>query len=557
MAFNPKDYKDDFLFVPLGGVDEIGMNLSLYHYQGKWLMVDFGIGFADQMWTPGVDVIVPNVEFLREIRDDIVGLILTHAHEDHVGAAPYLWDELSFPVYATPFTANFLRAKLAGEKITAGGKAPIKEVQLGAVLQLGPFTVELIGMTHSIPEMQALAISTAAGVVMHTGDWKLDPEPLVGLPSDEKTMARYGDEGVLAMICDSTNVFVGGRAGSEGKVREHLIQRIRECEGRVFVTTFASNVARLETLTQAAEETGRSIILSGRSLWRVVDAAREAGYLRGVQFLTEESAADIPREKLLIICTGCQGEPLAALAKIARGDHQVLRSVPSDTVIFSARVIPGNEKRIGHVQNAFVRNGVEVVTDRGDTIHVSGHPAREELADMYGHVRPHIAIPVHGEARHLREHARFARSLQVPVAIEPHNGAVIRLSRENAGIIGQVTSGYVAVDGNCLLDIDSPVLRLRRRLQEAGLVTVVLAVNKHYELQGAPSVTAPGSLDDEDDFDLIETIKEELEITFESLPDAITEDRVKQAVRTTVRRVFKREVGKKPVIVVELLKIGR
>lgn len=556
MVFKPEQYRDELLFVPLGGSSEIGMNLNLYHYQGKWLMIDFGIGFADHAYTPGVDVIVPDITFLNSIKHDIVGLILTHAHEDHVGAAAYLWEDLECPVYTTPFTAAFLRSKLAGEGMTGKGKAKIKEVNLGAQLQLGPFSVELVGLTHSIPEMQAIAIGTEKGVVMHTGDWKFDPDPLVGAASDVASLQRLGEEGVLAMVCDSTNVFVEGRSGSESTVRENLVKRIRECEGRVFVTTFASNVARLETICEAATETGRSIVLAGRSLWRITDAAKEAGYLAEYRFIADSEADDIPRDRQLIICTGCQGEPMATLPKLVRGDHQNLRLVPSDTVIFSARVIPGNEKRINYVQNHLVRMGVEIVTDKGDSIHVSGHPAREELAEMYAHVRPRIAVPVHGEARHIHEHAGFAKSLQVPYAIEPYNGAVVRLSGDAPAIIGEVESGYIAVDGGCMLPLDSPIIRMRRRMQEAGVITVALAVSREYDLMAPPALTAPGSLDPEEDADLIDAIREELENTMEGLPDKVTEDKVKQAVRTTIRRIFKREVGKKPIILVELLKLA-
>lgn len=556
MVFKPDLHRDELLFVPLGGSNEIGMNLNLYHYQGKWLMIDFGIGFADSAHLPGVDVIVPNINFLHQIKHDLVGLILTHAHEDHVGAAPYLWEELECPVYATPFTAAFLRSKLMNEGLKGKGKATIKEVQLGAQLQLGPFSLEMVGLTHSIPEMQAIAIGTKAGVVLHTGDWKFDPDPLVGAASDVALLQHYGTEGVLAMVCDSTNVFVEGRSGSESTVRANLIKEISACDGRVFVTTFASNVARLETICEAAGETGRSIILAGRSLWRITDAAKEAGYLTQYRFIADTEADDIPRDKQLIICTGCQGEPLATLPKLVRGDHQTLRLIPSDTVIYSARMIPGNEKRINYVQNSLVRMGVDVIIDKGDTIHVSGHPAREELAEMYAHVRPKIAVPVHGEARHLHEHAKFARSLQVPMAIEPYNGAVLRLSGDSPQIVGEVESGYIAIDGNTMLDIDSPVIRMRRRMQEAGIIHVALAVSREYELLAEPAITAPGSLDAEDDADLIESIKEELENTMESLPDKVTEDKVKQAVRTTIRRIFKREVGKKPIILVELLKVS-
>lgn len=556
MAFKLELHRDELLFVPLGGSNEIGMNLNLYHYQGKWLMIDFGIGFADSAHLPGVDVVVPNINFLHQIKHDLVGLILTHAHEDHVGAAPYLWEELECPVYATPFTAAFLRSKLMNEGLKGKGKATIKEVQLGAQLQLGPFSVEMVGLTHSIPEMQAIAIGTKAGVVLHTGDWKFDSDPLVGAASDVARLQHYGAGGVLAMVCDSTNVFVEGRSGSESTVRTNLTKEINACEGRVFVTTFASNVARLETICEAASDAGRSIVLAGRSLWRITDAAKEAGYLTQYRFIEDSQADDIPRDKQLIICTGCQGEQLATLPKMVRGDHQTLRLVPSDTVIYSARMIPGNEKRINYVQNGLVRMGVEVITDKGDTIHVSGHPAREELAEMYAHIRPKIAVPVHGEARHLHEHAKFARSLQVPIAIEPYNGAVVRLSGDSPQIVGEVESGYVAIDGNTMLDIDSPVIRMRRRMQEAGIIHVALAVSKDYALLAEPSISAPGSLDDEDDVDLIESIKEDLENTMDSLPDKVTEDKVKQAVRTTIRRIFKREVGKKPIILVELLKVA-
>ncbi|MCH2548225.1 MAG: ribonuclease J [Alphaproteobacteria bacterium] len=556
MVFKLDQHRDELLFVPLGGSSEIGMNLNLYHFQGKWLMVDFGIGFADSAQLPGVDVIVPNIEFLNEIKHDIVGLILTHAHEDHVGAAAYLWEDLVCPVYTTAFTAAFLRAKLANEGLTNKGKAKINEVQLGAQLQLGPFSVELVGLTHSIPEMNAIAIGTEAGVVIHTGDWKFDPDPLVGAASDVSSLQRYGKEGVLAMVCDSTNVFVEGRSGSESTVRSNLIKEIEACDGRVFVTTFASNVARLETICEAASETGRSVVLAGRSLWRITDSAREAGYLTEYNFLSDEEAQDLPHSKQLIICTGCQGEALATLPKLIRGDHRKIKLSKSDTVIYSARIIPGNEKRINYVQNNLVRMGIEVINDEGDTIHVSGHPAREELAEMYTHIRPKIAVPVHGEARHIHEHAKFARSLQVPVTLEPYNGAVLRLSGDSPQIVGEVTSGYVAIDGNTMLDIDSPVIRMRRRMQDAGIVTVSMAVDTDYALLADPSISAPGSLDPTDDADLIDGLKEELELTMERLPDRVTEEKVKQAIRTTIRRMFKREVGKKPIIMVELLKVA-
>lgn len=556
MALDLTKHRDELLFVPLGGSDEIGMNLNLYHYQGKWLMVDFGIGFAEGGWLPGVDVLVPDISFLQKIKHDMVGLVLTHAHEDHLGASPYYWDELECPVYATPFTAAFLRAKLMGEGVSKKGKAEIREVQLGSTLDLGPFSLELIGLTHSIPEMQALAIGTDKGTILHTGDWKFDPDPQVGEASDEKALAKYGDQGVLAMVCDSTNVFVKGRSGSESTVRENLVKEIKSCKGRVIATTFASNVARLETICEAARQTGRKIVLAGRSLWRITESAKAAGYLTEYEFHAEADAGKIARDKLLVICTGCQGEPFAALPKIARGDHHQVKITPGDTVIFSSRMIPGNEKRINFMQNMLLRKGIEVVTDKGGDIHVSGHPARDELADMYRLVKPHIAVPVHGEARHIHEHAHFARSMQVPVALEPYNGAVLRLSKENPAIIGEVPSGYKAIDGQTLLDVDSPVLRMRRRLQDAGVLCVTLVVDAGYNLLAVPSVQAPGSLDPDGDFDFLESLREEVEIVMENPTKAMTEQKVKQAVRTAIRRVFKHEIGKKPVILVDVLTLN-
>lgn len=556
MTVNFQKLRDELLFVPLGGSNEIGMNLNLYHYKGKWLMIDLGIGFADGQHLPGVDVVLPDIEFLHKIKHDILGLVLTHAHEDHVGAAPYLWDELECPIYATPFTASFLKAKLAQEGLLSKAQKHIKEVQLGAVLQLGPFSLEMIGLTHSIPEMQAIAIGTEHGVVMHTGDWKFDPDPLVGAASDVSRLQKVGEEGVLAMVCDSTNIFVEGRSGSESQVRENLAAAIRGCDGRVFVTTFASNIARLHTIAEAATEAGRKIVLAGRSLWRVIESAKEAGYLREFEFFSDSELKNVAKERQLIICTGCQGEPLATLPKMVRGDHPTLRLNQNDTVIFSARIIPGNEKRINWVQNNLVKLGVEIITDKGDTIHVSGHPCRDELAEMYTHVRPKIAIPVHGEARHLHEHAKFARSLQVPHAIEPRNGAVIQISGENPGIVGEVQSGYMVVDGDCVLEIDSPVIRMRRRLQEAGVVVVTLAVTKEYDLIGAPSIVAPGSLDNVVDAELLAYMKEEVEKTMESLSGALTHDKVRQAIRTTMRRIYKHEIGKKPVIEVEFIRVA-
>jgi ribonuclease J len=553
MSFDMKAHHDDLLFIPLGGSNEIGMNLNVYHYKGKYLLVDLGIGFADD-YLPGVEVVVPDITFLQKHKDDIVGLILTHAHEDHLGAVPYLWPEIACPIYATPFTSAVLKGKLASSGV--GKSAPIHEVKAGDKWEMTPFTIELVPLTHSIPEMQAVAITTDKGTIIHTGDWKLDDVPLVGPVSDEAGLERFGNEGVLAIVCDSTNVFVEGTSGSESGVREGLTEVIRKCPQRAIVTTFASNIARLESIILAGHEAGRKIVLAGRSLWRLVEAARESGYLQNIpELYTEKQYSDFAKDEVLIVCTGCQGEPRAALTKIARNEHPTIRLTPADTVIFSARVIPGNETRINWLQNKLVEAGIEVVTDREADIHVSGHPAQDELARMYQLVRPHISIPVHGERRHLHAHAKLAKSFQVPHALEASNGAVLKLCREQPSVIGQVASGYIVVDGTCLLPVDSPVIRTRRRLRDDGCVIVSLVIGATGRMVTLPRITAPGVFAPQEDEDLIESLCEEVEHAVENLKEGVSSQVVDQTVRSVVRRNIKRELGKKPVIEVQLIRI--
>ncbi len=552
MAFSFAKHHDDLLFVPLGGSNEIGMNLNLYHYKGKWLMIDLGIGFADD-YLPGVEVITPNVDFIMEHKDDLLGLVLTHAHEDHLGAVPYLWAEMGnpCPIYATPFTAAVLKPKLKEEGITHGVK--IHTVGPDSKIELGPFTLEMIPLTHSIPEMHAIAVRTDAGVVMHTGDWKLDHDPMVGPTSDEATLARYGDEGVLAMICDSTNVMVEGESGSESHVRHHLTEVIKNCENRAIVTTFASNVARLESIIYAGLDAGRDIALAGRSLWRITDAAKESGYLQDVPpFLTDKQAMDAPKDKILIICTGCQGESRAALSKISREDHPVLRLAPKDTVIFSSRMIPGNETKINWMQNKLTQLGLEVIGDQDAMIHVSGHPCRGELERMYQLVRPKIAVPVHGEPRHIHEHAKLARSLQVKEAVEATNGAVILLKEGEASIIGTVTSGYIAVDGKTLIDTNSPVIRTRRKIRDDGCIILSMVLDKHGKIVSKPMLSGPGVLDVKEDAELMQDIcdqvAEEVHKVIKSGKTKGLDDRI----RAVIRRIIGTELGKKPVLDIQL-----
>lgn len=553
MAINYQKYNDELLFLPLGGSNEIGMNLNLYRYKGKWLMVDCGIGFADD-YFPGVEIVVPNIDAITPFKKDIVGLVLTHAHEDHVGAVAYLWPELGCPLYATPFTAAILKNKLAEEGIA--GQAKVTEVKAGMSYELGPFSFEMVPITHSIPEMHAVAIRTDKGVVMHTGDWKLDANPQVGVTTDEKTLAKYGDEGVLAMVCDSTNVFVEGESGSEGDVRASLTKIIGKCPQRVVVTTFSSNIARLETVIRAALAANRKVALCGKSIWRMVAAAQEAGYLQDVEeFLTDDQGMELARDKVAFIVTGCQGESRAALSKIARGEHPAIRLSPKDTIIFSSRTIPGNEKNVGYIHNRLVEQGLEVINHHHGLVHVSGHPGRGELERMYQLVRPQIAIPTHGEARHIHEHAKFARALQVPKTIEMENGMVAVLSGDTPGTIGKEYSGYLALDGNSFIPSDSPVIRTRRKIRDDGFMVVSVALRKNLELAGRPKLSAPGCLDSESDRELLNAIADDIETVVDRGKWQGKLGQLEEAIRQAMRKAIRDELGKKPVLDVHIHQI--
>ncbi len=444
------------LFVALGGANEIGMNLNLYGIAGQWLILDCGVTFGDDS-QPGLEVVMPDPAFIAERRDRLLGIVATHAHEDHIGAIPYLWKELRCPVWATPFTASLLRAKLVEAGLA--DQVRINVVPMSGRFTVGPFDLELVTLTHSIPEPNAVVLRTAAGTVLHTGDWKLDPDPLIGEPVDEAALRRLGHEGVLAIVCDSTNALRPGSSGSEAELRRSLTELVGRYDARVAVACFASNVARLETIAHAAAVHGRDVALVGRSLWRIEKAARENGYLSGVPaFLTEEDAGYVPRDRILMICTGSQGEPRSALARIAREDHPNVELETGDAVIFSSRIIPGNEKTIGRLQNALARLGVEIVTELDHFVHVSGHPARDELVRMYQMIRPKVAVPVHGEARHLIANAELARDCQVPQTLVIENGDLVRLElvrcddhRRGAGRpVGERRQGAAAARRRCI-----------------------------------------------------------------------------------------------------------
>ncbi len=543
-------------FLPLGGTDEIGMNLYLYGVDGHWLMVDLGITFGDET-TPGIEIIMPDPDFIAERSEDLVGIVLTHAHEDHFGAIQYLWPQLKCPVYATPFTARFLRLKLA--ETDFGDRVQIIEVPLGGRVDLGPFQVEFVSMTHSIPEPNAVAIRTRHGTVVHSGDWKLDPQPLLGGPTDVDGLRRLGGDGVLALICDSTNALEPGHSGSEGEVRDTLVRLIGTQPHRVAVTCFATNVARLQSIAHAAHVNGRHCALVGRSLWRIRQAAEQSGYLDVPEpFLTEDDVGYIPRDKVVVICTGSQGEPRAALTRIAQDDHPRISLEAGDTVIFSSREIPGNEKAIGRTQNALARRGIDIITPHQEHgVHVSGHPARDELTQLYQWLRPRIAVPMHGEPRHLLAHAELARDCQVPDVVVPENGAMIRLAPGRAGIADRVPAGRLAIDGSRIIRLDGGAVRSRRRVIHNGAAVVTVALNGDGGLAGAPQVSLIG-LDDADEVtETQEAVAGEVSEAVQTLTRAQRRDDgiVRETARVAVRRALREWHGKRPLTEVHLIRV--
>ena len=555
MSAVPKIKDEDFLFLPLGGSDEIGMNLNLYHYGGKWLMVDLGISFGDDT-MPGIDVLLPDPEFIAKRRKDLVGLVITHGHEDHIGAIPHLWPRLRCPIYATPFTATLIRRKLVEVGILE--QVELIEVDLSANFVLGPFELELITLTHSIPESNGLVIRCGGGTVMHTGDWKFDPDPVIGQTSDIEALRAVGDEGVLALIGDSTNVLDPGRSGSEASLTESLAELFRQHDQRIAITCFASNVGRLANISAAAAAAGRNVALVGRSLWKMYEASLQNGYLRDIpEFLSEKDAGFIPRDKLVLICTGSQGESRAALARIAENAHPEITLERGDVVVFSSREIPGNETAIGRVQSRLVARGIEVVTERDHHVHVSGHPAREELVEMYQYIRPKIAVPVHGSPRHLEAHARLARECQVPEAIVPGNGSLIRLEEGKVEIIGWVPTGALTVDGGRIIPLESSVIGDRRKMLFNGTVSATVLMNAKDQIQGDPVLTFNGIAEEGEIDALSDTTIDLIWETVGALGKKVRakDDEVGEAIRRAIRRVVRAEYGKRPITTVHVLRV--
>src|SRR3954453_12485453 len=540
----------ELLFVALGGSGEIGMNVNLYGCRGQWIMVDLGLTFADAD-LPGIDLILPDLEFIEEHQDRLAGIVLTHGHEDHIGALPYLAEELKAPLFATPFTAGLIAGKLEEEGLT--GKVKLNIVERGGTIELGPFRVSFVALSHSIPEGNGVLIETPFGNVFHTGDWKIDETPVLGEAPSTEALTRIGDEGVLALVCDSTNVFQDKPSGSEESVHAGLLTQVTEASGRGLVTTFASNAARLQTIGRVAVEAGRRVCVAGRSLDRILRVAQATGYLLDFPApVSFEEAMRLPRKEVLIIATGGQGEPRAALGRIASGTHE-LKLGEADTVIFSSRIIPGNEVAIGRIMNQLSDLGVKIVTERQAHVHVSGHPGRPELIQMYKWVRPEIVVPVHGEARHLAEHARLALSHGVEHAVVQKNGDVIRIAPGDPARLEGVRGGRLVLDGDVILPADGSTVNERRRIGYAGLITVAVPIGDNGELAGKPLVRPFGVPVEEDREDFIADATDAATRAFSPGGD---EEKMREAVRLAVRRCATLWTGKKPLVEVMLLQVA-
>src|SRR4051812_17011546 len=541
----------ELLFLALGGSGEIGMNVNLYGCDGKWIMVDLGMTFADPAY-PGVELVLPDLTFIEENRDDLLGVVLTHGHEDHIGAIPYLAADLGVPLYATPFTAGLIAGKLEEEGLLKQVKLNV--IDLGGDFRLGSFGLRFVPLAHSIPEGNALLIDTPYGKIFHTGDWKLDDTPQLGAPSTAAELSKIGDEGILALVCDSTNVFQEHASGSEAGVREGLDQVIGEAEGRVLVTTFASNAARVKTLGHVAQDTGRQVCVAGRSLDRILKVSKSVGYLTDFpETIDFETAMKLPRREVMIIATGGQGEQRAALARIAFGQHK-LAVAEGDLVVFSSKQIPGNEIAIGRIQNELAARGVKMITDRQAPVHVSGHPGRPELAAMYDWIRPEMIVPVHGEMRHMMEQARFAKARGIPHGIVQKNGDLVRLAPNGPEKIGEERVGRLILDGDVILPADGATMNERRRAAMFGSIAVAVALDGDDRLKGEVEIDPQGVPVEDDRAAFLAEARD-------AAADAVArnggkdEDKLRDAIRLAVRRCATEWSGKKPIVSVLIVRI--
>ncbi len=551
--------KDELLFCPLGGSGEIGMNMNLFAYgkpdNQKWIIVDLGVTFADDT-VPGVDIIYPDPGFIIDKKDDLLGIVLTHAHEDHIGAIAHVWPKLKCKIYATPFTSVLITEKFKEKKIDITGF--LKIVELNSTINLDPFKIEFVTLTHSILEPNGLRIQTPAGNILHTGDWKCDPDPLIGGNINSERLKEIGNEGVLAMICDSTNVFSAGRAGSELEVRKNLLKVFQRLKKRIIVTSFASNVARMETVFYCAEQTGRHISLVGRSMHRIFKAARQCGYLKNViDPVDPRDAKNIPREKIVYLCTGSQGEPMGAINRIVKYSHPDVFIERNDTVIFSSKIIPGNEKKLYKLHNNLVKEGIEVISEDNEYIHVSGHPNREDLRDMYNWIRPKAVIPVHGEHRHMMEHIEFAKEMQVKYPVQVENGDIVKLyPGEKPEVYDKAPSGRVYLDGNVPVEEDSKSIKERRNISSNGFLEATIMITPKGNIHNKPLLTFRG-LPVYENEEFIYGLEEEIEKTVKtfSLNNIKQKDNLIDALKITCRKFSKEKTGKKPLTNINLVRI--
>ena len=551
--------KENLLFCPLGGSGEIGMNMNLYAYgteeNQKWIIVDMGVTFADDT-VPGVDLIYPDAGFIIEKKDDLLGIVLTHAHEDHIGSISHIWPKLKCKIYATPFTAVLIQEKFKEKKIDITNY--LKIVDLNSQIKLGPFEIDFVTLTHSILEPNGLSITTPEGVVLHTGDWKVDPNPLIGNKVDEKKLRSIGEKGVIAMICDSTNVFSPGRAGSENDVRESLLKIISNQKKRVLVTSFASNVARMESIFYIAKQTKRNISLIGRSMHRIYKAARQCGYLKNlIEPVDPRDARKISRDRIILLCTGSQGEPMGALNRIANDVHPDVNIESGDTVIFSSKIIPGNEKKLYALQNSIVKRDIEVITEENAFVHVSGHANREDLKDMYQWVKPKCVIPVHGEHRHMKEHINFSKEMQIPFNLKVENGNIIKISKDKKPeIIDQAPTGKVYLDGNVAVSLDSSSIKERKNISVNGLLEITLIISSNGKMK-KPVVSFRGIPEEE----VSETFKFDLEDEITKTCKSFAINNFKQeknlidTIKQNCRKIIKEKTGKRPFTNVNIARI--
>ena len=544
---------DELIFLPLGGSGEIGMNVNLYGCRGKWIMCDLGMTFADPS-LPGIDLVLPDLQFIEDRREDLLGVLLTHGHEDHIGAIPYLAADLGVPLYATPFTAGLIRRKLEEEGLTKEVKLHV--VPMGGEVELGPFKARYVALAHSIPEGNALVIDTPHGRLFHTGDWKLDDRPIVGDPASAEELTAIGangDKGTLALIGDSTNVFNTEASGSESQVFDGLMGVVKaRKKGRVLVTTFASNATRLHTLGEVAKATGRQMVVVGRSLERIIQVAQSTGYLKDFpDTISWDAAASHPPEKLLLVATGTQGEPQAALARIADGGHPI-KLEAGDLVVYSSKQIPGNELAIGRVQNALAARGIEIIGDRQAYVHVSGHPGRPELQAMYGWIKPEISVPVHGERRHMEAHARLALEVGVPKAIVPMNGSAIRLAPNGPALLSHEAHGRLVLDGDVILPADGATVASRRKMAHSGHMVVTIVIGRNEKLAAAPRVLAKGVPVEEDEEAFLSEAVDAARAAFGKV-GLKDKRRLEDEVKVAVRRVARQWTGKKPPTDVQII----